>query len=465
MKLYKHLDALPMPCHHIFVQSPDERTPDGWEGCVVGENLKFSTENLASYFYKNQDDLLFDVFSLAATVEYCDFSQSRSQKTWARKFNISLPVNNPELWQSPEVSDALCQALRILTGDTWNINFRQRIFAPEWPFQSKLDLKKNPQAILAYSDGMDSLSVAGLTEAELGDKLVRVRLGSAKKEEKKQKKPFISVPYSVSYSTQKKDYSGRSRGLKFSILTSAAAYLSNSSLIILPESGQGALGPALVPVAHAYIDYRNHPYFLSYMRKFLSALFQHKFSFQIPRIWNTKGETLFQYIQVSGDNEKWRETTSCWRRNSQTSFDNKKIRQCGICAACLLRRMSVHAAGQLEDQEEYLWNNLNAQEFELGSAKPTEKMHDFKAHQKYAVAAMSHLRDMAELLNNNDELINLKMHASKLARSLEMDKAEVMKNQTQLLEKHTAEWNSFLGSLDKNSFLRKWANRNMTDAA
>ena len=40
----------------------------------------------------------------------------------------------------------------------------------------------------------------------------------------------------------------------------------------MPESGQGALGPALAPVGQAYADYRNHPLFTGRMEKFLFAL-------------------------------------------------------------------------------------------------------------------------------------------------------------------------------------------------
>ncbi len=51
-----------------------------------------------------------------------------------------------------------------------------------------------------------------------------------------------------------------------------STYLAGASRVIVPESGQGALGPALVPVGQAYVDYRSHPLFTERMERFLAAL-------------------------------------------------------------------------------------------------------------------------------------------------------------------------------------------------
>lgn len=459
MKNIKRLKTLNKPCRYVYVGAERGEAPDGWDECLFGENLVFNASHLASFFHKQFDDLIFDAFILAAAVEYCDYIQKRHNDCWGRDFYLSVPVETPDHWNSREVYLPLISGLNKLTGDKWCIEFRKRTFAPEQPQQSELVMIKERQAVIAYSDGMDSLSVAGITSEQMGEKLVRVRLG--KKSEKK-KVPFIAVPYELS--KKNRESSGRSRGFKFSILTGAAAYLSNASSVIIPESGQGSLGPAFVPLAHASIDYRNHPIFLSFMKRFLSALFGHKFEYQIPRLWNTKGETLSEYIKVTGDQTEWRKTISCWRNQRQTSVDGKK-RQCGICAACLLRRMSVHAAYQEEDQNTYLWNNLNAEELEFGSAKQIELMNDFHAHKKYAVAGIAHLRDMANLLSNPLEKTSLEAHAHELSHSLNLDYQYVINKQNRLLEKHSDEWNSFLNSLSQDSFVRKIANGNSYNAA
>src|SRR3546814_4414490 len=51
----------------------------------------------------------------------------------------------------------------------------------------------------------------------------------------------------------------RSRGFQFGVVAAIAAHLFGISRIVVPESGQGALGPVLLPLYNIYRDYRNHP--------------------------------------------------------------------------------------------------------------------------------------------------------------------------------------------------------------
>ena len=83
-----------------------------------------------------------------------------------------------------------------------------------------------------------------------------------------------------------------SRGFKFAMISGLAAYLTGAKRIIVPESGQGALGPPLVSVAHAHRDYRNHPLFAHRMERLLVALLEQPIRYEFPRLWYTKGETL-----------------------------------------------------------------------------------------------------------------------------------------------------------------------------
>jgi hypothetical protein len=121
--------------------------------------------------------------------------------------------------------------------------------------------------------------------------------------------------------------SARSRGFKFAMLSGIAAYLSKAQTIFVPESGQGALAPALIPVGQAYSDYRNHPLFTGRMAVLLEALFRHKVQFEFPRLWFTKGETLVAYLNANS-NAEWSKTRSCWQDNRHASVDGKR-RQCG----------------------------------------------------------------------------------------------------------------------------------------
>ena len=115
--------------------------------------------------------------------------------------------------------------------------------------------------------------------------------------------------------------------------------------------------------------------------------------FSFPRLWYTKGETLREFSLLP-DGNSWRHTKSCWR-NSRWSSLNGKLIQCGVCAACMLRRMSVHAAGLSEEPGTYICTDLSARSLE-------EAIHpDFKrkspAFEQYAIAGALHLDHMADM--------------------------------------------------------------------
>jgi len=152
------------------------------------------------------------------------------------------------------------------------------------------------------------------------------------------------------------------------LISGLAAYLTKAGQVIVPESGQGALGPALVTVGQGCEDYRSHPLFTEKMERFLEALLHHKVRFRFTQLWLTKAETLRKFVDECKDGSSWAGTWSCWQQTRHVSVAGKK-RQCGICAACLLRRLSVHGAGLSEPKETYVWENLSAASFEAGAAE------------------------------------------------------------------------------------------------
>jgi hypothetical protein len=312
---------------------------------------------------------------------------------------------------------------------------------------------------MPFSDGLDSRIVADLMTRTMGDSLVRVRLGSKTSDAKSLPRPypFTSIPYHVRAGGRDfRESSARSRGFKFALISGLAAYLGKAADIIVPESGQGALGPALVTVGQAYEDYRSHPLFTGRMEKFLAALFGHKVRFQFPRIWYTKGETLSKFIKECADSSRWTATWSCWQQTRQVSVDKKK-RQCGICAACMLRRMSVHAAGMTEARSTYVWEDLGAPSFHRGAApsfpekKITKKMRD------YAIAGSLHLDHLAGLPASAANRGLLELQSFQLSRSLGLPEQDVRAKIDRLLVQHGNEWKGFVHSLGQSSFVAQWA--------
>jgi hypothetical protein len=294
----------------------------------------------------------------------------------------------------------------------------------------------------------------------MGDKLIRVRLGSKTcdgKELSCQKQPFTSVPYRVQPGKRAfVESSARSRGFKFALLSGLAAYLAKAGQVIVPESGQGALGPVLVTVGQGYEDYRSHPLFTDRMERFLEALLHHEVRFNFPQLWHTKAETLKKFVDECKDGSSWSGTWSCWQQTRQVSVDGKK-RQCGICAACLLRRLSVHAAGLAESKQTYVWEDLSARTFEAGAAPSFAAKKITRALREYAIAGTLHLDHLAGLRTSPANSRMLDLSTFQLSRSLGLTDEDVRSRLDRLLLQHKREWQSFTHSHGGTSFLANWA--------
>ena len=298
-------------------------------------------------------------------------------------------------------------------------------------------------------------------EREYGDRAIPVRVGSTSLNRARYQNlshPFVSVPYHVRPSERRfVETSARSRGFKFAFLSGTAAYLSDASQIIVPESGQGALGTYLVPVGQTYEDYRNHPLFAGRMEAFLFALFGRPVRFIFPRLWHTKGETLAEFM-ADNPNGRWTDTRSCWQSNRNVSVSGR-ARQCGICAACLLRRLSVHAANGTESPETYVWENLSTGRFEDGAAPEFSIRNQKGALYEYAIAGVLHLEHLAMLRYSAPNKAPLDRKVLQLSRCLGNSEGETRTMLLRLLEQHETEWKRFVRSLGPNSFVAKWASR------
>ena len=429
-----------------------------WTVCKIDEHISFSTRSLETYCIRTFEPIVYDALLVAAAVEFADRRLRRRLFSWHRQFDIQIPVHDPALWNSAKVSAALHDALSFLTGDQWNITFRERVAVLDRPEQCRLDLPSGIQSIIPYSDGLDSRIVAGLLSRELGNTLVRVRLGSqdVKPSGKGYSHHFTAIPYEVKLKKgESVESSMRSRGFKFALISGLAAYLARAKDVIVSESGQGSLGPPLVTVGQGYDDYRTHPLFTQKMERLLRAFLGHSISFQFPRIWHTKAETLASFTSECSPAE-WADTRSCWQGNRQVGVD-AKLRQCGICAACMLRRMSVHAAGLVEENTTYVWENLGSETFEGGAAPSFPARQITGKQAQYALAGTLHLDHLAGLQASNADAHNLKLNAFQLSRSLGSSEPEVRGKLSRLLSQHETEWKQFVESLGDQSFVAKWA--------
>jgi len=435
---------------------PGARLRPGASAAVIGVDLRLSISGLESYFFAQWQPALFDLFVVAAAAEYCDVVKRRPALGWARAFDVRVAVHDARLWREPAVKTALEDALQFLTGDTWTFSFFDRLAGVAPVRQTSLSLEPTARVIMPYSDGLDSRAVAAIIGQTERGELVRVRLGSRGADHRagRRRLPFTAVPYEVRVAKgHRRESSARSRGFKFAVITGIAARLANVDRIVVTESGQGALGPVIAVTGHAYPDYRVHPAFTGRVERLFEALTGSSARFEFPRIWNTKGETLRAASELASP-PTWNDTRSCWQQSRQAAVSGRR-RQCGICAACLLRRMSMHAAGLAEAPDVYVWENLCASEMREGAAR------DFAlftpALEQYAIAGVLHLDHLAALPGSAIHARRLRSAARETAWALGEDTGEAEVKLVGLLERHRAEWRDFLGLLGPTSFIAKLA--------
>lgn len=438
---------------------PDETLRADAIPCVIGQHIKFDAHAMQGFVPNTWDTIIYDIMLVVAGVEVCDHSRVRAKMDWARNLSMRIPVHEPKRWNNPNVKDALIKALKMLTGDNWTIEFRQTPQPQSGPVQQALDFPHHADMIIPFSDGLDSKAVAGiLTKSRSEEIMVRVRVGSNRIKKPKLGqtiKPFENVPFSVKRALNGNgESSGRSRGFKFGMLAGLAAYLIGADEVIVPESGQGALGPVLANVGQSHFDRRTHPQFTSLMSDLLEALLAKRISFSHPMIWGTKGETLTEYRKLYPDDLIWEDTRSCWMDQRHASLDGDH-RQCGVCAACMLRRVSLHAAGYNERNDKYIWENLGAADFHEGAS---DKLKKHKSSQReYAVAGTLHLDHLAALKDIDNLDVLVLRQAMPLAKAMGLSVNDTKKKIIDMIETHASEWTAFLNDLPKESFVRRWA--------
>lgn len=438
----------------VDVVERGRRPRKGRIGLELNRDLEFSTDALRSYAFARWEPVIYDAMVVAAAVEFSDRAIKRPSRGWTRHIEVRIPVHDPLRWNDLVVSGSLHEALGFLTGDLWKIEFVKRAKVEPSPTQEYLQLPRPTKAVIAYSDGMDSRAVAGLLGKTLGEELVRVRVGlkaAGKPVVDGRLQPFTKVPYKFKSALMNGETTARSRGFKFALISGLAAHLANAGEILIPESGQGAIGPALITVSHGYPDYRNHPRFTRLMARFLKALLGHAVEFKFPRLWNTKGETLREFAALP-EGDSWKDTKSCWRDSRWTPLNGKKL-QCGVCAACMLRRMSVHAAGLSEEPGTYICEDLGAPS--LSEAIPADFRRKSAAFGQYAIAGTLHLDHMADMAEE-DARPAVRRHAVLTGMALGLAAKDSEEKLVGMLERHAAEWNGFVNDLGARSFVRKW---------
>ena len=189
------------------------------------------------------------------------------------------------------------------------------------------------------------------------------------------------------------------------------------------------------------------------MERFIKTLLGIDLTYEQPRLWHTKGQTIAAFLAKPGIKpQQVIDTRSCWQQRFNVRVGGE-VRQCGVCAACLLRRMSLHAAGVVEPSEKYAIGDLQASRFsdavpKQNSFRTTNTLYD------YGYMGARHLQQLADLASAPDA--TLKPHAFQIAEAIGSSVDDVTRQVRDMLLQHSKEWAAFEQHQGENSFLQLW---------
>ena len=439
---------------HVLEEGTHSSSSSNTHGLVarVGTEIIFDPAILDTYHYEGWNPIHYDLLLVCAAVEFADRRRTRRATQWSRRFQVIVPVLELDAWERIDVRKYLHDTLRYLTGDDWQFCFRQaeNSEAEHGGRQRVLPFPNNKRFVIAYSNGIDSRCVSSLFDDE--DSGIRVRVSKHKDRKKQGERPFDQVPFAVQV-TSAGQSDVRSRGFKFAAITAIAGHLSGVSRIIVPESGQGAIGPFLRPLHNTYADYRNHPSFFRRMERFIRVLLGYSVCYEQPQLWKTKGETIGAFLaQAQERRVTLMNTRSCWQQRWNARFDGK-LRQCGLCAACLLRRMSMFAVEVEEPAGTYTFHDLTKARYEE-AIPPNGSRRLSRTMVEYGTVGAGHLQQLSDMAELSDR--GLRPYVFDIARTTRMSEQETGDALRRLLLQHSAEWRAFRDAQGRRSFIKNW---------
>jgi hypothetical protein len=450
------------PTARIYVTGRPVRSRDHSINAVFGREIVVDPLVLSDYCFRPLSRRVDDLLHVAAAVGYADrLVRRQPSHGWRRRVALRVAVHEPDFWKQPGIVASLVGCLDLVTGDIWSIEFDGTRNPLEVTPQAPLALGTSPSLVMPFSDGLDSLAAARLLSLDQPQRsLILVTSGSRKDVDRafrlrglSARRHRVSVPFRFSppAGTRLSEPSNRSRGFVFGVLAGAAAYLLDAERVVLGESGQGVLGPWLLPVGNEAPDVRMHPMFTLRLTRLLDKVLGRPVAFWHPHLWTTKGETVGR-LRQEGVADDWWETRSCARDQRHMSRDGKRV-QCGVCAACLLRRQSLFAAGLDESKDSYMWPNLAADRIEVAhatsgrSARPNDR--------RQALCGVLALDELASLGGGGDVGV-LRQPSEDLAAVTGFTVEEAQQNLARLLGKHRIEWQAFVAAQGPSSFLAQW---------
>src|ERR1035438_8363094 len=153
------------PSVHIMATDHAVRARSSALSCIIGQDIVILPDVLGKYCVRELTARVDDLVVLAGVVAFADRAvQRKAASAWSRALHLTLPVHDRAFWERPESVTALTQTLDALTGDKWSFAFRPRTKQTPVNPQATLALSGQQCTVIPFSDGLDSLAVARLTQ-------------------------------------------------------------------------------------------------------------------------------------------------------------------------------------------------------------------------------------------------------------------------------------------------------------
>jgi 7-cyano-7-deazaguanine synthase in queuosine biosynthesis len=407
---------------------------------VLGRDIRSQPSEIARHCLANHRGISEDIATVAESIALADrlFPRYRSNG-WSRSITLEIPVFELATFRRREVVEALDDAVHFLTGDLWHIQFIQRSGQPL--SQAVLPFERvEYRFVTPYSDGLDSFAQATLLASQFGERsILKLRSARIGQDSARLKQPVLRVPRSLG-SMPKKEQTYRSRPFVFFSFAGIGAFVAGAEAIVVGESGQGALGPALLPYGGEWPFRSTHPGFLKRMERYLSLAFSRETRVDQPQLWRTKGEVL-RLLQEKELLGRWQETRSCSLRPA----NKHGARACGFCGGCMLRGLAIHSAGFGLDGAANAFNLMSVESRAIdGIAMSAAERH-------MAARSMGTMAEFASLARDERGPSLLESESMLFGES---DPVPVARKLYNLASRHAAEWQGLVAELPMNGWAR-----------
>lgn len=344
-------------------QLPGLKDPVPLQLWGTNQNVSLKIQDISKNFAANISDIFSDLIEIAAYVYCADQAVTRGGKTdrgmgtnWRRHLRFHIPVRQPDVWLSSEISKCLSSTLGFLSDDHYTFNFTKLANPPSFEryLEGVGDPGLKPEEIVLFSGGLDSLSGA-IQEAVIEKKqTILVSHRSSPKILTKQRYLFkelvshctgpapLHVPVWV---TKKgnwgKEYTQRTRSFLFVALGATVAHLFGLTRIRMYENGVVSLNlPISAQIIGARATRTTHPRVIKGFSELFSMLMGKPFNVENPFIWETKADIVSQ-IADAGCADLIKDTVSCAHVMEMTDLHT----HCGKCSQCVDRRFATLASG------------------------------------------------------------------------------------------------------------------------